>query len=96
MLPLCVFSLHYFSYGKGMEYMVDKPIKDCNYAFCDAKYDKVYRVKCIDEVGRDGVVSVYLIDEMRNQNVPVNQLRKVWNSFFLFSKFRIEDNVWIL
>lgn len=71
------FSLHYLSSGQGKDYAIEKPIKGCNYAFHDIKDDQVYRVQCIDDNSRDGVALVYLIDQMRYQDAPISQLRKV-------------------
>ncbi|KAL3997437.1 OST-HTH/LOTUS domain family protein [Acanthocheilonema viteae] len=68
---------HYLSYGHEKDYAVEKPIKDCNYAFHDTKDNQVYRVQIIGDGDHAGVTSIYLIDEMRYQNVPVSQLRKL-------------------
>ncbi|CAG9538878.1 unnamed protein product [Cercopithifilaria johnstoni] len=71
--------LHYLSYGQEKDYAVEKPIKGCNYAFHDIKDNQVYRVQCVGD--GDHAVMVYLIDEMRYQNAPVSQLRKLTTDY---------------
>ncbi|VDM92048.1 unnamed protein product [Onchocerca ochengi] len=72
---------HYLFYGEEKDYVVEKPVKDCNYAFHDIKDNQVYRVRCLDDGGHAGVVPVYFIDQMRHQNVPISQLRKLTNDY---------------
>ncbi|VDK80501.1 unnamed protein product [Litomosoides sigmodontis] len=73
--------LHYLSCGQQKDFAVEKPIKDCSYAFYDTTDNKVYRAQYISDSDRAGVVLVYLIDEMRCQNAPISQLRKLTNDY---------------
>lgn len=85
------FSFQYLTYGQEKDYAVEKPIKDCNYAFLDAKGNQVYRVQFIEFIDGDSHASiglVYLIDEMRYQITAVSQLKKVWKYFFPNSEMK--------
>ncbi|VDO30485.1 unnamed protein product [Brugia timori] len=73
--------LHYLSVVPEEEYAIKKPIKDCIYAFHDIKNDRVYRVQCMGDVSHSNAVSVYLIDQMRYQEVPISQLRKLTSDY---------------
>uniref|UniRef100_A0AAF5Q296 HTH OST-type domain-containing protein n=3 Tax=Wuchereria bancrofti TaxID=6293 RepID=A0AAF5Q296_WUCBA len=73
--------LHYLSYGPEKDYAIKKPIKDCIYVFHDIKDNRVYRVQCMGDGGHSDAVLVYLIDQMRYQKVPVNQLRKLTSDY---------------
>uniref|UniRef100_A0A915Q6V4 HTH OST-type domain-containing protein n=1 Tax=Setaria digitata TaxID=48799 RepID=A0A915Q6V4_9BILA len=74
-------SQHYQCLGQEMDYLVEKPIKECYYAFNDVKDNRVYRVQCLGNGSCAGTVLVYLIDQMRYQDAPVNQLRKLVNDY---------------
>ncbi|KAK6105804.1 Tudor domain family protein [Brugia pahangi] len=73
--------LHYLSDVPDEDYAIKKPIKDCIYAFHDIKNDRVYRVQCMGDCSHSNAVSVYLIDQMRYQEVPISQLRKLTSDF---------------